>query len=331
MPLTGFPRGVSSYGIPILGSGGARYTGWWGVTSWFVDYDHGSDGNGGKDPTDAYQNLQTAIAAAGIGDVIYVRNRDQDITSTDPETILPASTTNWSVAEAKTHLSIIGASNVGHIPSAEALTSVILKGHATTNTTPVLDWQGAFGLIENLGFHRGASTAGGLVALTGNSTSLRAVGTVVNNCLFRLSNHAVGALYNVDNWWITVYNCVFHDCRVGVEFHGSASTIRRNSIIGCAFRNQTATSVDTNILINGSNTQDVYIADCVFACNAPNYTGGSNLYINANAAATGVIYRCNFPSDTTEGTVGITNNGIDMIDCHQAIAVTNDESFGKAT
>lgn len=326
--MTTFPDTLYQWGGTPVGSG-ARYSGWWGVQTWFVDYDHGNEGNTGKKPTAAFVNLQTAIDKASAGDVIYIRNRDQDTTSTDPETILPASTTNWSVAEAKVHLSIIGASNVSHVPTAETMMSVILKGHATANTTAVLDWRGAFGLIENLGFHRGASTAGGLLALTGNSTTLRACGTTVNNCLFRLSNHEIGALYNVDNWWVTVYGCVFHDCRIGVEFHGSSSTIRRNSIIGCAFRNQTATSVDTNIKLNGTNTQDVYIVDCNFTCNAPNYSGGTNLYINATAAASGGIIRCNFPTDTSEGTSGITNNSIDMMDCHQGIAVTNDEAFGK--
>ena len=326
---TNFKRGLQARGVPLEGGSGARYTGWWGVTSRFVDYDHGADGNSGIEPTSAYLNLQTAINASVIGDVIYIRNRDQDITATDPEAILPASTTNWSVAETQTHLSIIGASNVSHIPTAETMTSVILKGHATANTTAVMDWRGAFGLLENLGFHRGASTAGGLVALTGNSTSLRALGTTIANCLFRLSNHAVGSLYNLDNWWVTVYGCVFHDCRVGIEFHGSASTVRRNSIIGCTFRNQTATSVDTNILLNGSSTQDVYIADCDFTTTAPNYSGGSNVYIRATNTATGLIVRCSFPTDTAEGTSGITNNGIDMLDCHQLDATANSEAFGK--
>ena len=301
MPIGHAPHGFSVYGVPIMpGGGGARFAGWWG-TSYFVDYDHGNDGNTGLEPTDAYLNLQTAItAASGNGDVIYIRNRDQDTATTDPEFIIPASTTNWSVAQAKVHLSIIGAANTSHIPCQEAGLAVYLRGHATANTTAIMDWQGAFGLIENLAFHRGASTAGGLLALTGNSTSLRALGTVVNNCLFRLSNHAVGALYNVDNWFVTVYNCIFHDCKFGVEFHGSSSTIRRSAIVGCTFRNQTAASVDTNILINGSSTQDVTVRDCIFTCQLG--TGGTNKYINFTAAATGAIYNCSFPTDVTLGT-----------------------------
>lgn len=328
MGITRYPHGILA--APTLNAGGARFDGWWGKT-YFVDYDHGgTDTANGLSFSSAFTHLQTAIDTAARNDVIYIRNRDQDITSTDPETIIPASTTNWSIAEAKTHLSIIGASNISHIPSSEAMMSVILKGHATANTTAVMDVQGAFTLLENLGFHRGGSTSGGLVALTGNSTSLRALGTVVSNCLFRLSSQTTGAIYNLDNWWVTVYGCIFHDCRVGIEMYGSSSTVRRVSMIGCRFRNQTAASVDMNIYIHGSNGQDIEILNCDFECNAP-AQGTNNLYINVASAATGLIARCNFPSDTTEGTVGITNNGLDMIDCHQAIAVTNDEAFGKAT
>ena len=330
MPLTGYPSGISSFGIPVLGSGGARYTGWWGVTSWFVDYDNGSDGNGGKEPTAAYKNLQTAIDSASRGDVIYVRNRDQDIATTEPEYIIPASTTNWSIPENKPHLSIIGASNVSHIPTQEGKVAVYLRGNATATTGPVLDINGAFSLVENLAFHRGAVTSVGIVRFNGNSTSLRALGSVLNNCLFRLYSQAGAAVYNVDNWFITVYGCEFHDCKVGVQMYGSSSTVRRVRIANCLFRNQTAASVDMNIYIHGSNGQDITIDNCTFACNAP-AQGTNNLYINIADAATGVISRCNFPSDTTEGTVGITNNGLDIIDCHQAIAVINDEAFGKAT
>ena len=334
MPLTKFPKGVSSYGVPVLGSGGQRFTGWWGVTCWFVDYDHGSDSNGGKDPTDAYKNLQTAINASGIGDVIYVRNRDQDITSTDPEYIIPASTTNWSVAEAKTHLSIIGASPVSHLAGVcgSGNMAVYLRGNATATTGPVMDWKGAFGLLENLAFHPGAVTKGGIVELTGNGTSLRSAGTVIANCLFRIDTNSDGSIYCLDNWWVTIYACTFHDCRFGIYFAGSNSTIRRSTIDSCYFRNQTATSVNTNITLSGNVTQDVVISNCVFGVNAPNYTSGANKFINATGAATGIIYNCSFCTDTAEGTsTDFTNNGIDVLDCHQARCTADSEAFAKSS
>ncbi len=319
MTLTRFPHGVLA--TPVIGGGSARFDGWWGK-SYFVDYDHGGAEGDGFSPDSALSKLQTAIDLATTNDVIYIRNRDQDITSIDPEAIIPASTTNWSIAEAKTHLSIIGASNVSHIPTMEGQYGVYLKGHATANTTAVMDWRGAFGLIENLAFHSGGSTSGGHLALTGNSTSLRALGTVVSNCLFRMSTQAAhGAVHNVDNWFITVYGCTFHDCLFGVRMAGSASTLRRITIKGCLFRNQTAASVDTNIRLAGTNGQAILIDGCIFT--TPVGTAGSAKMINIVDAMTGTICNCVFPIDTTEGTTGITDNGLSQSNNNQAMWIAD--------
>lgn len=320
---------MSKFGDQVFQFGGMpvgnpdRYTGWWGVTSRFVDYDHGNDGNTGKAPTKAKQHLQSAINASAAGDVIYIRNRDQDITTTDGETILPQGATNWSIPESKPHMSIIGASNLSHLPFQSAGYSVILKGTATANTTPVIDVQGAYTLIENLGFHRGGSTAGGLIALTGNSTSLRALGSVVSNCLFRLySSTSHGAVYNIDNWFVTIHGCDFHDCLTGIDLYGSASTMRRNRISNCIFRNQTAASVCNNIYLHGSNGQDITISDCDFLGEVPTaITGASGVAgcIYAASAIQGTVVRCNYSDDAIEGTTApaITANGLSQVNCGQ--------------
>ncbi len=323
MSITHFPHGIQA--TPNLG-GSSRFAGWWGK-SYFVDYDHGGAEMDGLSPDSPLSKLQTAIDLATTNDVIYIRNRDQDITSTDPEAIIPASTTNWSIAEAQTHLSIIGASNVSHIPTMEGQYGVYLKGHATANTTAVMDWRGAFGLIENLAFHSGGSTAGGHLALTGNSTSLRALGTVVSNCLFRMSTQAAhGAVHNVDNWFITVYGCTFHDCLFGVRMAGSASTLRRITVANCLFRNQTAASVNTNIRMAGTSGQNILIDGCTFT--TPVGTAGDAKMIYIVDAMTGTICNCNFPIDTTEGTTGITDNGLSQVNNHQAMWTADDGNGG---
>ncbi len=315
MGLTKFPNGILA--TPTVGAGLGRFDGWWGKT-YFVDYDHGSAQGDALTPDTAKQHLQDVITLATTNDVIYIRNRDQDITSTDPEAITPASTSNWSVAEAKTHLSIIGASNVSHIPTMDGQYGVYLKGHATANTNPVLNWRGSFGLIENLAFHSGGVTSGGHINLDGNSTSLRALGTVVSNCLFRMSSQAAhGGVHNTDNWFITVYGCTFHDCLFGIRMLGSASTLRRISIVRCLFRNQTAASVDTNIRLAGTSGQSILIDGCTFT--TPVGTAGDAKMINIVDAMTGTICNCNFPIDTTEGTVGITDNGLSQVANNQAM------------
>jgi len=316
---------VVSGGVPLMGNG-ARYTSWWGVTTYFVDYDHGSDSYNGKEPTKAVKNLQTALNRMSGGDVVYIRNRDQDITSTDGEAILPQGTSNWTTAESKPHISIIGASNLSHLSYQAAGYAVILKGTATSNTTAVLDVQSGFTLIENLGFHRGGSTSGGLIALTGNSTSLRALGSAVNNCLFRLySNNSHAGIYNVDNWFTSIYGCDFHDCNAGVEYVGSSSTVRRNRLANCIFRNQTAASVSTNIIFKGSSGQDNTISDCDFMGEVPTATDHGDVTtagcIIALSAIQGNVVRCTFMDDTVEGTAAaaIQDNGLGMVACDQAL------------
>jgi hypothetical protein len=326
MPLTHFPNGLTSFGIPQLG-GQNRFDGWWG-TSRFVDFDNGNDANTGTEPTRAYKYLQTAIDASTINDVVYVRNREEDITSTDPEYQTPESTTNWSVAEAQTHFSIIGAGNSSHIPTQEGQYNVYMRG-STTTSTPVMDWRGAFGLIENFAWHRGSSTAG-IISLTGNSTSLRALGTVVSNCLFRFDTSAYGGVYNLDNWFITVYGCTFHDCDFGVNHTGVNTQIKRVHIDNCTFRNITGASVTANIQVYCGVPANIYITDCVFGPATP--TAGTAKFINISNAATGVVKGCMFPIDTTEGTVSMELNGLDAICCGQAVTTTTgDPFFGLAT
>lgn len=154
MSVTSFPHGI--FATPNLGSGSSRFDGWWGK-SYFVDYDHGGAENDGLSPSTPLSTLQTAINLATTNDVIYIRNRDQDTALSDPEYITPASTTNWSTELAQTHLSIIGASNISHIPTESGKIAVYLSGSTTTGTA-VMQWNGAYGLIENLAFRVGSST-----------------------------------------------------------------------------------------------------------------------------------------------------------------------------
>ena len=77
MPITNFPNGISSFGVPIVGGGGSGYDFPSHGDVYFVDGTNGSDANGGKDPSDAYATIQKAVTrqiavASGLGDVIYV-------------------------------------------------------------------------------------------------------------------------------------------------------------------------------------------------------------------------------------------------------------------
>lgn len=69
MPLTNFPNGVSSFGMPVL-PGTPQFTG----NAYFVNPASGSDGNSGTSPDQAFATIYKGHAActAGRNDVVYL-------------------------------------------------------------------------------------------------------------------------------------------------------------------------------------------------------------------------------------------------------------------
>lgn len=106
MPLTPFPHGVSSFGIPVMGGGsftlprmGGKIAGSGSAQVFFVDPANGSDSNTGLDPDNALDTISAAYAKAvdKRGDVIYLLN-DGNTSGTSRED----ATITW--AKDNTHL-----------------------------------------------------------------------------------------------------------------------------------------------------------------------------------------------------------------------------------
>jgi len=70
MPLTNFPNGISAFGVPMMGSLPMTFG-----KVLFVDYAHGSDGNGGLSSEEALKTLTQAysLATTDHDDLILVR------------------------------------------------------------------------------------------------------------------------------------------------------------------------------------------------------------------------------------------------------------------
>jgi hypothetical protein len=70
MAITNFPNGISSFGMPIIGAGGAMTTG----SVFFVDSVTGSNGNSGTDPDNPFSTLDYAVGncTANKGDIIFL-------------------------------------------------------------------------------------------------------------------------------------------------------------------------------------------------------------------------------------------------------------------
>ena len=110
MGLTHFPHGVSSFGIPIVGSPVASIP-INGGTIWFVDAANGNDSSDGRTPTSALKTITKALAVAGVGDTLY---------------LFPGSYAE-NVVVSKNYISLIGASISGYAkPDIEAASGVTL-------------------------------------------------------------------------------------------------------------------------------------------------------------------------------------------------------------
>lgn len=70
MTVTNYPNGISSYGMPIVGTGGLLTQG----KNWFVHPQSGSDGNSGLDTSNPLKTLSKALtlATANQNDTIYL-------------------------------------------------------------------------------------------------------------------------------------------------------------------------------------------------------------------------------------------------------------------
>ena len=113
--MSTFPDGVFQYnGMPV---GHGPYGPMWGGIVYFVDYDNGTAGTGGKSPGGAFKYLDTAISVAAHDDVIYIRPRRPELGTQgagpywggDPGDITPqVAATNWTIPYTEYGLSVIG-------------------------------------------------------------------------------------------------------------------------------------------------------------------------------------------------------------------------------
>lgn len=78
MPLTNYPNGLTSFGIPLVGSGVPTNVG----SYIFVDGFNGSDGNSGSSASEAKRTIQAAVTASDPNSVIMIAPGAYDETVT---------------------------------------------------------------------------------------------------------------------------------------------------------------------------------------------------------------------------------------------------------
>jgi hypothetical protein len=144
-------------------------------------------------------------------------------------------------------------------------------------------------------------------AMGDGSTNKANGGLGIRNCTF--SNAKAGAAVRIDNPWnVTVDNCIFHNCFVGVWSSSSVSSTNGMWIRNCQFEGQPA-NIDAHVYAVGgsANCFGLLIKGCDFNTALPAATAGSLkrfIYVGDtwSTGGGGLISDCNFCCDVDAAT-----------------------------
>ena len=320
--MTTAPDMLRQFGGAPVGGGG--FQGWWGDDVFFVDFDNGSAGAGGKSPDDAIQYLADAITLAGPNDTIYVRPRPPEVGgdaihySSDPGDITPESTTNWTIPWTDYGLSLIGTGiGRGHTG---AQRTCLQGASGATATDPVLTLNAPFCTIENIGLKNGDSTASLIKTQWANDSSTQAGMNTFYNVWFRNTKSIASfkGLHMDSGNYDSVIRCNFSSCDYGIYLDSGNSETSSLVIRDCDFLALTA-EVKCSIYSTGG-AKRVLMTGLNFNHVLP--TGGSpNLYISFGAASTGIFSDSYMGATATTVGTNTTLNGITYSDISVAAGV----------
>ena len=269
MTRSRFPHGISSMGMPVLGSGGTMTTG----NVFFVD-DSASNSNSGTDKSQPLATVDYAIGkcTADQGDVIILMPGHAETTT--------------AIAADVAGISIIG---LGHGADMPTLT-------ASTGTSDLIDVTVASVYVENVKFVGAASGNTGFLTLSADADSFHA-----NGCRFESAAVPVeqiritpGANFGI------IENCFFYGSEAGV----AASIIFECSLTGVDNENWIIRNCDFNYIesagcddaaINVSTSSGGVTGILIQDCNFLGLADGDHA-IDPNEVssgrATGMAVRC---------------------------------------
>ena len=318
MALTNFTNGVSSFGIPVLGSQGIPFTG----NYYFVDPANGSDGNTGLSPGRAFSTLYKAHASmtSGANDVCYLIGNGAASGSArlslanaqSVDSSVTAGTLVWS-KNACHLIGITAPSNVAQrarIAPPSGTYTVTTFGSANFVT---VSGNGCY--FANFSVFNGFST-GGAAQICWTDTGSRNAYENVN--LFGMADAGsagdagsrtlkIGAAGSGEN---TFVNCVIGGDTVtrsaanaSVEFAGGTP---RNSFKGCTFPFMTSSATVLGIIGTGAACMDRWqdFEDCRFINNIKSTSTVMTVLTSLTSASPGGLILMKNPT-----LVGITDFG----------------------
>jgi hypothetical protein len=298
MGLTNFPHGIMA--TPSLGA--IRFSNPWS-THYFVDGDHGSDGNVGTDPSTALKTIQAAITASTGGDVIYIRPKQYKNATgfqryTEDVTIAIAGTGTSAAIEPNAQKSLIGITPTVVPTDYQGVRWTHTTATPLTNNVPGTH-------IENIGFFvEGSTYAINLVATT-NGLTMGGIGVSIYNCSFK-GDGKIYAGTGCDG--LQIVHCVFqtkYDGTVGgINLVGSTGQVKRALIRDCEFLGGNANNMSAAPIIGAAPWYDCIIRDCYF-----NLETDTGEYISITGAGnTGLVANCYFASADMSTTSLVTGD-----------------------
>lgn len=250
MGLTSFPNGITSFGVPVVGSGNDLLT---TGSVFFVHSGTGNDGNTGESPDAALATLDAAInkCTASVGDIVVAMPGHS-------ETISNATSIVPDVAGVK----FVGLGEGDNRPKIDF-----------DNTASQVIFSAANQTIKNFVFECSVDSLVAALSVTASGVSILgcefAAPTTAQNCLvwvlttadadkIRVEGCRTSGLGNFEAGASEVVRLVGTDDAVvkGNYFNGDHSTATVNNVTTAALR----VEISHNVLINENTTADLAIA-----------------------------------------------------------------------
>ena len=218
MPITKYPNGVSSFGVPLTGPDYASMFG----NYWFVDNSNTSARNNGKDPSTAFTTIAAAVAKAAAGDTIYVRGTNTDY--------------DESVTITANMISLIGVSQhikmLGWTADADA-TCLKIEGHGC--------------VVDGFYFRPEGATTGIAIDIGTDTTTAYGDSTTIKNCLFKSATTTCAYAIKANGCpeYVKLYNNHFTWCGYGIYVGATAlKPATAWEIIGNYFSDKCTNGID---------------------------------------------------------------------------------------
>lgn len=312
MPLTNFPSGVSSFGLPVFGGGG------WSMptlgTYFFVDPANGSDSNSGTDASAPLASVSAALdkATSGKNDVIFLFGNGQASGSARQSTTLTWSKDATHLIGVAAPTAIAGRARIAQTSGVDVSPLVtvsgdgcmfanihMFQGYDTSEAQICLNVTGERNYFVNChiagmgvaeaGDHAGSSS----LSLTGDGENTFESCTIGLDTIPRSTTNA-----EIDLKSAAVRN-VFRNCMVlayadngghlFVKADGSGDLDRFVLFDNCMFVNATnsaATSMTAAISAHASAGGHIIIKDCWLA-GAADWTAADNTVVRLCGATPG--------------------------------------------